>query len=128
MSYYITVNSGLPFQEAIDKVTEELKNEGFGVITTIDVKNTLKEKIDVDFRRYTILGACNPGFAHQALSMDDKIGTLLPCNVIVQEKASGTEISAINPTESMKGILSEELTRFAAQITGKLDSVIKAFE
>ncbi len=128
MSYYITVSTKLPFQEAIDRVTDELKNEGFGVITTIDVKNTLKQKIDVDFRKYTILGACNPVFAHQALTMDDKIGTLLPCNVIVQETGSGTEISAINPRESMKGILDSDLVEFAGEITKKLESVIKKFE
>ena len=128
MSYYITVSTAMPFQEAIDRVTDELKNEGFGVITTIDVKNTLKQKIDVDFRKYTILGACNPGYAHQALTMDDKIGTLLPCNVIVQETDNGTEISAINPQESMKGILGDELVEFAGEITEKLESVINKFE
>lgn len=128
MSYYITAGTHLPFEEAIERVTEELKKEGFGVITTIDVKNTLKQKIDVNFRKYTILGACNPRFAHQALSMDDKVGTLLPCNVIVQETDSGTEISAINPTESMKGILSDELVEFASQITSRLESVISTFE
>ena len=128
MSYYITVSTSLPFQDAIDKVTEELKNEGFGVITTIDVKNTLKNKLNVDFRKYTILGACNPVFAHRALTMDDKIGTLLPCNVIVQESEDGTEISAINPQESMKGILSEELVEFAGTITAKLESVIRKFK
>jgi len=128
MSYYITAGTHLSFEEAIERVTEELKKEGFGVITTIDVKNTLKQKIDVDFRKYTILGACNPRFAHQALSMDDKVGTLLPCNVIVQETDSGTEISAINPTESMKGILSDELVEFAGQITSRLESVISTFE
>jgi uncharacterized protein (DUF302 family) len=127
MSYYITIRTTIPFQEAINKVTEELKTEGFGVITTIDVKNTLKQKIDVDFRNYTILGACNPVFAHEALKMDDKIGTLLPCNVIVQETDNGTEISAINPQESMKGILGDELVEFAGEITKKLESVINKF-
>ena len=128
MSYYITTSTSIPFQEAIDRVTDELKKEGFGVITTIDVKDTLKQKIDIDFRKYTILGACNPVFAHAALTMDDKIGTLLPCNVIVQETDNGTEISAINPKESMKGILSKELVEFAGEITKKLESVINKFE
>jgi uncharacterized protein (DUF302 family) len=128
MSYYITAFTKIPFQEAIDRVTGELKNEGFGVITTIDVKNTLKQKIDIDFRKYTILGACNPVFAHRALTMDDKIGTLLPCNVIIQESDGGTEISAINPRESMKGIMSGELVEFASEITARLERVIKKFE
>jgi len=127
MSYYITVSTALPFQDAIDQVTEELKKEGFGVITMIDVKNILKQKIDVEFRKYTILGACNPVFAHQALTKDDKIGTLLPCNVIVQETDGGTEISAINPHESMKGILSGDLVEFAGEITTKLEAVVEKF-
>jgi len=144
MSYYITVRTTIPFQDAIDQVTEELKKEGFGVITMIDVKNILKQKIDVEFRKYTILGACNPVFAHQALSKDDKIGTLLPCNVIVQETDGGTEISAINPHESMetdggteisainphesmKGILSGDLVEFAGEITTKLEAVVEKF-
>jgi len=128
MSYYITVHTTIPFQDAIDQVTEELKKEGFGVITTIDVKSTLKQKIDVEFRNYTILGACNPVFAHQALTKDDKIGTLLPCNVIVQETDGGTEISAINPQESMQGILSSDLVEFAGEITAKLNTVIEKFK
>ena len=126
MSYYITTTVALDFESAIEKVTEELKKEGFGIITTIDVKNTLKEKIDVDFRKYTILGACNPVYAHKALSMDDKIGTLLPCNVILQETETGTEVSAINPQESMKDILSVEIVEFSREITKKLSNVIKA--
>jgi uncharacterized protein (DUF302 family) len=112
------------FEEAIGKVTEELKKEGFGVITTIDVKETLKKKIDVAFRKYTILGACNPVYAHNALLLDDKIGTLLPCNVILQEVAEGTEVSAINPYESMKGILREDVVELSKEITRKLERVI----
>ena len=89
MSYYFSKTINLPFDEAITRVTEELKKEGFGVLTEIDVKATLKKKLDVDFRNYRILGACNPPFAHQALLAEDKIGTMLPCNVIVQELGAG---------------------------------------
>lgn len=125
MAYYITSQTTLSFENAINKATEELKKEGFGVITTIDVKETLKKKIDVDFRKYTILGACNPVYAHKALSMDDKIGTLLPCNVILQETENGTEVSAINPYESMKGILNQDVIELSKQITEKLSNVIR---
>ena len=97
MSYYFSKTIHLPFDEAIARVTEELKKEGFGVLTEIDVKATLKKKLDVDFRNYRILGACNPPFAHQALLAEDKIGTMLPCNVIVQEHAPGVvEVAAID--------------------------------
>jgi len=125
MSYYITARTTLSFEKALEKVTEELKKEGFGIITTIDVKETLKKKIDVDFRKYIILGACNPVYAHQALSMDDKIGTLLPCNVILQEAGNHIEVSAINPYESMKGILNQDVVELSKQITEKLSSVIR---
>jgi len=125
MTYYITSQTTLSFENAIDKVTEELKKEGFGVITTIDVKETLKKKIDVDFRKYSILGACNPVYAHKALSMDNKIGSLLPCNVILQETENGTEVSAINPYESMKGILDQDVIELSKQITEKLSNVIR---
>ena len=86
MEYYISKQTNMTFEEAIEKVANELENEGFGIITTIDVKQTLKNKLDLDFRPYTILGACNPAFAHAAIEIDDKIGTLLPCNFMVQEK------------------------------------------
>ena len=124
MSYYITKHTDLSFSEALEKAINELKNEGFGVITTIDVKDTLKQKLDVEFRNYTILGACNPHYAHQALNIDDKIGTLLPCNVIIQETDEGTEVSAIDPHESMKAIIADEVVELSKQITAKLTNVI----
>jgi len=125
MAYYISVTTSMNFEEAVEKLTDELKKEGFGVITTIDIKDTLKNKIDVDFRKYTILGACNPEYAHNALLLDDKIGTLLPCNVILQEIPGGTEVAAINPYESMKGILQTDAVELSKEITRKLLRVIE---
>jgi len=104
MSYYFAKPTPYSFDEAVTRVTEELKKEGFGVLTESDVKETLKKKLNVDFRRYKILGACNPPFAHQALQAEEHIGLMLPCNVIVQEKESGAEISAIDPLASMPGV------------------------
>jgi uncharacterized protein (DUF302 family) len=105
----------MAFDEAIEKVTEELKKEGFGVLTQIDVKAALKKKIGVDFRKYRILGACNPSFAHKALLAEDKIGTMLPCNVIVQETEEGTiEIAAVDPVSSMQAVNNESLGEIAA--------------
>jgi uncharacterized protein (DUF302 family) len=105
MSYYFTKELNISFDDAIIKVTEELKKEGFGVLTDIDVKATLKKKLEVDFRPYRILGACNPPFAFQALQVEDKIGTMLPCNVVVQEKAPGkVEVTAIDPVASMTAV------------------------
>src|SRR3990172_949364 len=100
MSYHISKTVSMSFDEAIAKVKGELSKEGFGVLTEIDVKGTLKKKLDVDFKQYTILGACNPTFAYKALQMEDKIGTMLPCNVLVQENAQGQiEVSAIDPIQ-----------------------------
>ena len=114
------------FEGAIEKVKAELKKEGFGVLTEIRVDKTLKEKINVDFRRYIILGACNPHFAHQALSQEDKIGTMLPCNVIVQEKGEGRfEVAAVDPKASMMSIENEALADIAEQVEQKLALVIK---
>jgi len=105
MSYYFNKVVNMAFDEAIDKVTEELKKEGFGVLTEIDVKKALKKKLDVDFRKYRILGACNPQYAYKALQAEDKIGTMLPCNVIVQETEDGkVEIAAIDPVASMQSV------------------------
>lgn len=125
MSYHFSKTLNLSFEEAISKVTEELKKEDFGILTEIDVKATLKKKLDVDFRNYRILGACNPHFAHQALQAEDKIGTMLPCNVILQEKAEGkVEVSAVDPVASMKAIENPKLGEIAQQVQAKLKKVI----
>ena len=111
MSYYINKTlSGISFQEGIDKITESLKNEGFGVLTEINIQQTLKNKLNVDFKKYTILGACNPAFAYEALQAEDKIGTMLPCNIIVQEIDANTiEVSSINPLVSMQAVKNKQL-------------------
>jgi len=126
MSYYFNKILDMPFDDAVSKVTEELKNEGFGVLTEIDVSATLKKKINVDFRKYRILGACNPRIAHQALLAEDKIGTMLPCNVIVQEKEDGkVEVAAINPIASMQAVENKDLGDTAAKVQTKLKEVIE---
>lgn len=126
MSYYFqTTLSNTSFEDAIEKTTEALKEEGFGVLTEIDIKSTLKKKLDVDFYNYTILGACNPGFAHKALLAEDKIGAMLPCNVIVQEKEAGTiEVSAVDPAASMQAVENESLDDIAGEVRDKLKKVI----
>jgi len=125
MSYYFNKTIKIPFEEAVNKVTEELKKEGFGVLTEIDVKETLKKKLSVDFRPYKILGACNPPFAYQALQVEDKIGLMLPCNVIVQEISKGVvEVAAIDPSAAMKGIDNPELAKIAEQVREKLRKVV----
>jgi uncharacterized protein (DUF302 family) len=125
MKYYFNKSLGIPFDEAVAKVTEQLKKEGFGILTEIDVKETLKKKLDVDFKQYKILGACNPHFAYQALQKEDKIGTMLPCNVIVQETEEGKiEVAAIDPMASMQAIQNPDLQAVAEQVQAKLRSVI----
>ena len=125
MKYYNSKKVDYSYDEAIQKVTDELKEEGFGVLTEIDVKDTLKNKIDVDFRKYKILGACNPSFAHKAILAEPNIGTLLPCNVVVQEDDDGkTDISMFNPKESMKTVDNEELQSIAEEITNRLNRVL----
>lgn len=125
MSYHFSKVLSLPFEDAISKVTAQLKKEGFGVLTEIDVKETLKKKLDVDFRNYRILGACNPAFAYQALQAEDRIGTMLPCNVIVQEKEPGkAEVSAVDPIASMKAVDNPKLGEVAQKIHAKLKKVI----
>lgn len=127
MSYYISKKVDYTFEQAIDKVTEELKDEGFGVLTEIDVKDTLKKKLDVNFKKYRILGACNPHFAHQALQHEDKIGTMLPCNVIVEEHENGSvEISAVDPMASMQAVENVELAAVAGEVKSRLEKVIKS--
>ncbi len=126
MSYYFSKIVDDNFDDAIERVTAHLAEAGFGVLTTIDVSATLKKKIDVDFQRYTILGACNPGFAYKALQAEDKIGTMLPCNVIVQETSDGkVEVAAVDPMASMMAIQNEALGGIAAQVQGMLKNVIE---
>ncbi|EAR16170.1 MULTISPECIES: DUF302 domain-containing protein [Robiginitalea] len=125
MNYYFNKTLNEDFDKVIEKVTEELKNEGFGILTEIDVKETLKKKLDVDFKKYKILGACNPPYAHKALEAEDKIGTMLPCNVIVQEIEECTvEVAAVNPMASMQAVENEKLTEVADEITSRLEHVI----
>ncbi len=125
MAYHNTKTVSTNFEETIEKVTEELKKEGFGVLTEIDVKETLKKKLDVDFRKYRILGACNPPLAYKALSNEENIGVMLPCNVIVQEKDGGVvQVSAINPMESMKAVANPNLEEVAGTVSQKLANVI----
>ncbi len=125
MTYHITKKINVPFDDAIEKVTQALSEKGFGVLTTIDVKATLKKKIDADFRPYTILGACNPNFAFQALQVESKIGTMLPCNVIVEETDAGqVEVSAVDPMASMQAIDNPDLAGIANQVQDLLKEVI----
>jgi len=126
MSYYFSKIVDDNFDDTIERVTKHLADAGFGVLTTIDVSATLKKKIDVDFQRYTILGACNPKFAHQALLAEDKIGTMLPCNVIVQETADGkVEVAAVDPMASMMAVKNEALGEVASQVQSMLKNVIE---
>ena len=125
MTYHFSKTVSLSMDAAIAKVTEALKQEGFGILTEIDVQKTLKAKIDVDFRPYRILGACNPGFAHKALLAEDKIGAMLPCNVVVQEKSPGSvEISAVDPVASMQAIDNPALVGIASDVRSRLQRVI----
>ena len=123
--YHLSKKIPLPFNEAVEKVTNELKNEGFGIITTIDLKETLKKKINADFRHYTILGACNPDYAYKILQLNDKLGVFLPCNVAVQQHDNGqVEVSIINPGEIMKAVNDPNLTQFATEVTGAMQNVL----
>jgi uncharacterized protein (DUF302 family) len=125
MSYYFSKSVSVSFDKAVEKVTAELNVEGFGILTEIDVKETLKKKLNVDFRRYKILGACNPPYAYKALTAENKIGTLLPCNVIVQEISDGqVEVTAIDPLASMKAVENPAITEIASEISKKLKTVI----
>ena len=125
MTYHFTKSLRLPFEAAIGRVSEVLKEKGFGILTEIDVQQTLKKKLDVDFRPYRILGACNPPLAYQALQAEDKIGTMLPCNVIVQDAGDGmVEVSAVDPVASMAAIHNPNLAAVAATVQAKLREVI----
>ena len=125
MSYHFSTTIDASFEQAVEMATAALKEKGFGVLTTIDVKKTLKEKIDADFRPYTILGACNPHFALKALTAEDKIGTMLPCNVVVQQVEGGkTEISAVDPMASMMAIENSDLGAIAGEVQSLLKEVI----
>jgi len=125
MSYYFSATLNTSFDEAILKVTDELKKEGFGILTEIDVKEAVKKKLNKDFRKYKILGACNPPFAYKALLAEDKIGTMLPCNVIVQETSDGkVEVAAIDPVASMQAVENRALEEIGIEVQGKLKKVI----
>jgi len=127
MSYYFNKTVALPFEEAIDRIKAELKKEGFGVLTEIDVQKTLKGKIGVEFRKYRILGACNAPFAYKALQAEDKIGTMLPCSVIVQELASGgVEVAAIDPLASMAAVANPGLGEVGQEVREKLKRAVEA--
>lgn len=127
MSYYFSKTVNENFDAAVAKVTEALKKEGFGVLTEIDIQATLKKKLDVDFRKYKILGACNPQFAHQALLHEPFIGTMLPCNVIVQQQEDGkVQVSAVDPVASMMAVQNEQLGEVAGEVRKKLEQVISS--
>ena len=127
MSYYFSKIVPLPFDRAVDHVTKALKEGGFGIITEINVTETLKQKLGVDFRKYRILGACNPKLAYEALQIEDKVGTMLPCNVVLQETADGqTEVSAIDPVASMQAIHNLRLRQEAEKVQAMLKAVIGA--
>lgn len=124
--YHEKTLKNIGFEEAIQKVTAALKEEGFGILTEIDVQATLKEKLDEDFRPYRILGACNPPFAHKALMAESKIGAMLPCNVIVQQINEGIEVAAVDPVASMQAVDNKDLAGLAEEIRFKLKTVIES--
>lgn len=126
MSYYITTPLPVPFAEAIARTEAALKEEGFGIISRIDIQDALKTKIGVEFRPYTILGACNPALAHEALKLEDKVGTMLPCNVVVQAREDGgTEVAAIDPVASMQAIENPRLQEAAKEVRRRLSRVVE---
>ncbi len=129
MNYYFAKTLTCSVDVAVEKVTVLLKDHGFGIITRINVKETMKEKLDVDFRDYIILGACNPGFALNALNSEDRVGLMLPCNVIVQDKGDGKcEVAAINPKTVMQSIGNPSLTDLSCKVTEIMDLVIRKLE
>jgi uncharacterized protein (DUF302 family) len=125
MSYYLSRILLLPFDAAVVRTTDVLKEEGFGVITEIDIRETLKRKLGVDFPNYRILGACNPALAYEALQLENKVGTMLPCNVVVRDAGNGqTEVAAVDPVASMQAIDNQELKRAAEGVRVKLERVV----
>ncbi|QQS36202.1 MAG: DUF302 domain-containing protein [Ignavibacteriales bacterium] len=126
MNYGLSKKVSTGFESTIEKVTDELKKEGFGVLTTIDVKETLKKKLDVDFKKYTILGACNPPIAHKALQMEEELGLLLPCNVIVYEKDNETQVSVFDPMVMTNIIDNPEMKTVATEVRSRLERVLEA--
>ena len=126
MNYGFSKTLDIPFEKAIEKVTSELKKEGFGVLTSIDVKETLKQKINVDFKNYTILGACNPPIAHKALQEEEDLGLLLPCNVIVYEKDNKTNVSFFDPMVMTWVIDNDNMKPIASEVKEKLQKVLEA--
>jgi uncharacterized protein (DUF302 family) len=126
MSYHFSKTLDVPFAEVVPRVIEALKREGFGVLTDIDVAATMKAKLGADFRPYRILGACNPQLAYRALGLEDKIGTMLPCNVVVQEHPDGVEVSAVDPVASMQAIANPRLAEVATEVQQKLKRVIES--
>jgi len=126
MSYYNAKLVDYSFETTIEKVTEELKKEGFGILTEIDVQATFKKKLDVDFKKYRILGACNPPFAHKAISTEENIGVLLPCNVVVQETADAkVRVSVVNPMVSMQAVENPSLADIAGEVSARLTKVLE---
>ena len=126
MTYYNSKKVNTSFEKTIERIGEELQKEGFGILTEIDVKATLKKKLDIEFRNYRILGACNPNFAYQALQLEENIGVMLPCNVIVQEKEDKTvQVSVIDPLAAMYSVGNPMLNKVAEAVSDKLDSVLK---
>jgi len=126
MSYFDSKLVDQTFEEALEKVAEELKKEGFGILTEIDVQDTLKNKLDVDFRKYKILGACIPPLAHKALLAEPNIGVLLPCNIVVQETDDGkVEVSFVNPMESMQAVINDDMSEIAEEVSTKLAYVLQ---
>jgi len=126
MSYGISKTIAIPYEEAIEKVTAALKREGFGVLTSIDVQETLKKKLDVPFKKYAILGACNPSFAYQTLQMEEMIGLLLPCNVIVFEQGQSTVVAAFDPLSMMAVLRNADIEAVAREIRARLERVIQS--
>ncbi|MDC6352108.1 DUF302 domain-containing protein [Zeaxanthinibacter sp. PT1] len=128
MSYYFSKTlRDISFENAIEQTTAALKNEGFGILTEIDIKSTMKQKLDKEYNNYKILGACNPSFAHKALQAENKIGTMLPCNVIVRENDDRSiEVAAVDPVASMMGVANENLAQIAGEVRNKLKNAVES--